>query len=1476
MPGSSARVRNRTHPLDEGGFRSTACWRWLTPFLWYNYFHRNKDNPLLLDDIWEVPRDTACKPLAQQFHALWNTDGRISLNVCKTLDLKGTENARCGWRGGANSSVPYGKGRLLRIMIRLYFWRWMKAGSCYILWCTCALGQPEIIALTVSHITSSPNRDRDTVSATTIWHGLGYALLLMICGLGYAWSINATFTILCRFGTQIKATMQSILFDKALRLHVSSQNADIGAWTNLVANDTDAIFQCIKFLHYPLLSTTFVCIVLGMMIRTVGVVPAVCGFGILLLVLPLNGFASTRIGSYKRKMISRTDERTDLVSQVLEGMEVIKSWSLEPAFANRITAQRNEELKHVTSIHILDAFLKVILFSVPSLVAVFTIFLAHYMEQPLSLVVVLKMLSYLNILRFPLLIIPLSLGNIFQALVSLKRMEEFLMLPEAPRRIQHDGSTETNSNDTDFDLILKVNDANFKWQPQNISEDQTSSTGKLSAGNDMPKNSSQKHFELCNVNLSVPRGSLCGLVGTVGGGKSLFCHGILRELDGSVGTVQVHTTCGSIAFASQSPQILNQTLRDNIIFGRSFDEERFHKCIFASCLDVDTRGMANGTNTVLGERGINLSGGQKARVAFARTLYAATSDPENSLALLDDPLSAVDNQVGSEMWRRGVLGLLRESGVTTIIILSSRVEEFLEKDADIIYELVPADTNVEKSKGKETSEYNQKLSNRMTIKVLINRTLTDSNCQKPTISMASDSGYADQDLDVEEVGGLVEAVSEPTDTEILSCKSSVEGKNQSEPTSIILKEKRDVGRLRCSVWTTFLGLICLNRNQLKRTLENSGETYGGDSDRRDVRSDSVKDDGGTVCCCKRQVPYNIGLATSSGYALGYILIFVYLTAQGVKTLLDLSLVWFGGKEQGAPSWMTSLSWSQNQWTVAFFLGVLAVFLVSLGRSIFAIFLLIQSSRNMHTLVLNKVLHAPLLYFQRRPSGRILNKFSADMLKVDLVLPMLGCSLIENISSLANAMVLSVISVPYLILVLIPALLLLMMVVNMFRASSREVGRLDSEAKSPIYSAFSNVLRSRTTIRAFQGSVSFMLKNAQHAIDRSSSVFLVSVLMVRWNSFRLNTIMTIYSTSLFAAAVILKESSSVPFSLEMSMNLTNSTNPSSSPDFAYLDEKDGDWSDPAIIGLALVYSLQLLGLSSFTAISFIGTESALTSVERIFQFLDMPQEKAQLKPERDPPLASDSNSKTWPSAGELTIKSLRLRYRADLPLVLNGLDLKVKAGEKLGVVGRTGAGKSSIFVSLLRLTEPEPGTVMELDDQDLLSLGLHRIRHGAITIIPQTPVVFSGSIRFNIDPYGLCTDEEIWKILEDMSPSLSKVVKERQGGLASPCGRNGSLFSHGQRQIIVVARALLLKGTAVFLLDEATSSLDDHSDHEVEQAIEKYGRGATIIKVAHRISTVMSCDRIAVVDAGKIVELDTPSVLKKSGGIFSQMCQNLTT
>jgi ABC-type multidrug transport system fused ATPase/permease subunit len=456
------------------------------------------------------------------------------------------------------------------------------------------------------------------------------------------------------------------------------------------------------------------------------------------------------------------------------------------------------------------------------------------------------------------------------------------------------------------------------------------------------------------------------------------------------------------------------------------------------------------------------------------------------------------------------------------------------------------------------------------------------------------------------------------------------------------------------------------------------------------------------------------------------------------------------------------------------------------------------------------------------------------------------------------------------------------VVNLFRSTSREVVRLEGEARSPVYSSFGDALNARVTLRAYNMNT-YLQQRTKKQIDVANSVNLLHRMLDRWNSMRLNGIMAMYATCLFFAAILIK---------------INDNDTDTMPTKDSTTSSGGGLFDSSIIGLALVYSLQLMGLSSWTAMTFVQTENALTSVERLHQLMKMPQEADTIK-STDPTITYQKNETkvetlkkeetikreeteiikhvnrklhlSWPDTGSLHFKNVHLRYRPNLPLALNHFNLSVKGGERLGIVGRTGAGKSSVFVSLLRLIEPESGSSILLDGIELMNVGLKMIRRQLITLIPQNPFIFSGSVRFNLDPYHQHDDEKLCSMLKDLK-MLSTI--NHRNGLDSDCGQNGSLFSHGQRQLLVVGRALLQShSTLIYLLDEATSSMDDDTDEIVQLAIKKHAPHITTIIVAHRLTTVLDCDRICVMDHGQVVQLGKPGVIaNETGSHFAQMME----
>lgn len=310
---------------------------------------------------------------------------------------------------------------------------------------------------------------------------------------------------------------------------------------------------------------------------------------------------------------------------------------------------------------------------------------------------------------------------------------------------------------------------------------------------------------------------------------------------------------------------------------------------------------------------------------------------------------------------------------------------------------------------------------------------------------------------------------------------------------------------------------------------------------------------------------------------------------------------------------------------------------------------------------------------------------------------------------------------------------------------------------------------------------------------------------------------------------------------------------------------GSSVDPNLLGLALVYSIQLTGLLQWTVRMMVDTENSMTSVERLLAFINVPSEAASVLP-------SDPGLDKWPSTGALKISNLSLRYRPGLEPVLRGIYVDIAGGSKVGVCGRTGAGKSSLMLALFRLVEPDDSSMMSIDGVDLGSLGLRCLRSG-LTIIPQDPVMFSGSLRYNLDPFSVFSDEEIWTAL-DRAQLRQDILDKFPNKLEHVVSERGENISIGQRQLLCIARALLRK-SKVIVMDEATASVDTITDEKIQRAVRSEFRNCTVLTIAHRLETIADSDLILVMDEGRVAEHGTPlELMDMEDGIFSGLVDEL--
>ncbi|EGW32740.1 uncharacterized protein SPAPADRAFT_135872 [Spathaspora passalidarum NRRL Y-27907] len=489
----------------------------------------------------------------------------------------------------------------------------------------------------------------------------------------------------------------------------------------------------------------------------------------------------------------------------------------------------------------------------------------------------------------------------------------------------------------------------------------------------------------------------------------------------------------------------------------------------------------------------------------------------------------------------------------------------------------------------------------------------------------------------------------------------------------------------------------------------------------------------------------------------------------------------------------------------------------------------QSAQILNVKAVAKVLHAPMSYLDTTPMGRILNRFTKDTDSLDNEIGEQMRLFIFPLALIIGIMILCTCYLPY-FAIAVPFLTLgFVFLANFYQGSSREIKRLEATQRSMVYNNFNETLTGMATIKSFSAEADFIAKN-DYYLNKMNEAYFLTIATQRWLCVHLDII-----TSIFALIICM-------------LCITEQFNISASS-----------------TGLLLSYVIQIVGLLSLTIRSMTQVENEMNSVERVHEYaFNLPQE-APYKVDRPgiPPI-------DWPCSGYIKFNNVQLRYRPNLPLVLNGLDVSFYPGEKVGIVGRTGAGKSSIMTALYRLVELENGSI-EIDGMDISKLGLYDLR-SRLSIIPQDPILFQGTIRSNLDPTNEYDDDALWSALAraGLTDHHTRFEPEHKFHLNQKVEDDGINFSLGEKQLIALSRSLI-KQSKILVLDEATSSVDFETDYKVQQTIAKEFNHCTILCIAHRLKTILKYDRIIVMDQGKIIEKGVPSLLYKQDGVFKSMC-----
>jgi ATP-binding cassette, subfamily C (CFTR/MRP), member 1 len=498
----------------------------------------------------------------------------------------------------------------------------------------------------------------------------------------------------------------------------------------------------------------------------------------------------------------------------------------------------------------------------------------------------------------------------------------------------------------------------------------------------------------------------------------------------------------------------------------------------------------------------------------------------------------------------------------------------------------------------------------------------------------------------------------------------------------------------------------------------------------------------------------------------------------------------------------------------------------------------NASKTMLQRAMTRVLRAPMSFFDTTPLGRITNRFSKDVDSMDNNLTDAMRMYFLTLTMILSVFILIIVFFHYFAIALGPLFLIFLFASSYYRASAREMARHEAVLRSHVFARFGESVSGVASIRAY-GLQEYFSARLREAIDGMDSAYFLTYANQRWLSTRLDAIgnLLVFTTGILV--------------------VTSRFNVS-----------------PSISGLVLSYILAIVQLIQFTVRQLAEVENKMNATERLHYYGTQLEEEAPLKLNDVP----DS----WPQAGSIAFENVQMRYRAELPLVLQGLDFQIRGGERIGIVGRTGAGKSSIMSALFRLTELSGGQI-KIDDVNIATIGLQVLR-SRLAIIPQDPTLFKGTIRTNLDPFREHTDLELWSALrkadlvgaeQDMNhrPGTADTATTDGSGrihLDSTVEEEGLNFSLGQRQLMALARALV-RNSRIIVCDEATSSVDFETDRKIQTTMATGFKGKTLLCIAHRLKTIINYDRICVMDAGRIAELDEPIKLYDQKGIFRGMC-----
>ncbi|GAB9473209.1 Multidrug resistance-associated protein 1 [Globisporangium polare] len=1186
---------------------------------------------------------------------------------------------------------------LAKAFMKSFGWRFVIAGFVLLVAMLCNLFGP----LVLNHVLSGMTSQEYDIQDLSRW-----ILALFCTKLLQAFANNYGIFDMELMNLQFTAALKNILYKKTLRLSPTARKGtSTGAISNMYLTDCFYINMAGYYVHKMWLLPLQILIAGFLLFQVLGVA-SFAGLGVVALMLVGNSYFTKKAHGLHGGYMQLKDTRMKRITEVFKAISVVKFNAWEDKMVERIGKARADEVANIYQFLELNLWLNVITWGLPVFVCV-AAFGVHVglLNRELTPAIVFTSLALFQLIQAPLREIAQAINFLVGAKVATKRVGDFLDLSEIDSANVLTAEHPSAQKYIHDNVIISIESGGFGWDEESV--------------------------QLQSVNLQIKTGDFVAVHGRVGSGKSSLCSALLGEMIKRNGSVYVG---GCVAYCSQQPWIQNMTVRDNILFGLPYDHAKYEKVLEACALRKDLASMPAGDKTEIGERGINVSGGQKSRLALARACYS-----DADIFILDAPLAAVDVIVQNEIFQKCLLGLLRNK---TIVLVTHNPEIIASPHVD---STVAIDDSCTVIQTRSSSHEHQDL-------------------LQATVSPLAARAYSSRSFEARKVQEY--AVCGELAREYEQDHASDENEKLIKP------EFRSEGRVSGYVFSTYYRAI------------------GG---------------------------FPVAVAV--------------LTAQVAWQLLQISSdFWLGRWSSDALSGSQAENRTSAEYRMAVYTLLGAASTLMFFLRTYAVFGSgLTAAKSFFDRMTVSLIHAPMSFFDANPIGRILTRYSNDVGDSDFSVPLVLGNFFANLFSVTGSLLTAAIIIRWRGVLLVPVGVLYLYTAGFYLGPAREIERLDKTTWDPVFSHLSESIEGGSVIRAFGDRQRNRFNSLNDSkLDVRNKIQYAKLAVSQWFALRIQLIGSLLVFVVAYSLVLLHDQLSA-----------------------------------AIVGLAFSYVLKISQSLEVIVQSWSRVETMMVSPERLQEYIDGPQEAASRVPGMDPPSHPE-----WPSTGAIAFKQVNFRYKPSDPLVLKNLSFAVRGGEKIGIVGRTGAGKSSLTVALFRINELASGSIL-IDGVDVSKIGLKTLRE-QLSIIPQNPVLFEGTLRNCLDPFAEYSDEQLWESIRQVG--LSDRISEAEHKLEYNVEENGENFSVGERQMLCMARALL-RHSRIVIFDEATAAIDHETDKKLQQVIRTAFAPSTVLTIAHRLDTILDSDRILVLDHGEAVAYAKPQELVQRGkGHFFDLAQ----